>query len=210
MLNFFIPQETKFFEMLEVQSGNTCLGADEFKAFISEFSSLDEDAKKERAKSIKEIERKGDRLSKEITDLLHKSFITPLDREDIHALTYLLDDLLDLIDIFSRKLIQFNIGVIPKLMMQQAALVHEVVYEVDKAVKALRHSNRVSVFCDRIRDIEEKGDFIHNKAIGGLFRDSLEPMEIIKLKDLYEDLELLTDRGKDTAKVIEGIVVKHA
>ncbi|MBU1120391.1 MAG: DUF47 family protein [archaeon] len=210
ILNFFVPKETKFFGLLEKQSKNVCLGSDEFKSFINSFSSIDEETKKEKAGKIKELELKGDTISKEITDLLHKSFITPIDREDIHELTWLLDDQLDLLNSFSRKIVQFKVKEIPELMLKQAELAYEAIHEVDKAVMALRHEKIVSSFCDRIHAIEEENDAIHNKAVVELFQNSKDAVEIIKLKDLYQDLEILTDRSKDTALVIEGIVVKHA
>ncbi len=210
LTQFFVPQDRKFFEMLEEQSQNVCNAAVEFNEMINGFNSMSEEELKSRVDRIKKFEHRGDDIVRDITTKLHKSFITPIDREDIHELTNLLDDLLDFLDGFSRKLRRYGIKEIPEKMMKQIEIVDEVIREVDKGVKGLRKARDIDAFCNKVHRLEDDADEVHNQAVAELFSNSRDSVEIIKLKDLYEDLETLTDRGKHIATIIENIVVKHA
>lgn len=210
ILNLILPQERRFFEMLADQAEVAREASEEFSSFVSSFNKSDSARKGKTAKRIKEIENEGDTLTHDIIESIHKSFVTPIDREDIHELAVLLDDLVDIFDEVTHFLILYKIDSVPKEMETMSSICMEMTETVAKAVSDLSNFKKAQEHCIALHEIENKGDDAYHSIIGSLFNDGGEAMHVMKLKDLYDKLEALLDKGEDIANVIENIVVKHA
>jgi hypothetical protein len=213
IIGFFLPKETKFFELLEKQSETVLEASDEFHSFMKNYNSMNEKKRAASLASITKLENKGDRQTYEIIGLLDKSLITPFDREDIHSIAVALDDVLDIIDGTARKFQLYKIKKVPKRLMKQADLVKEMVKKINSTMKHLYNLNEAKKHCEELYGIENKGDALYEESISELF-DGLEKnksmvCDVIKLKDIYEGLEDAFDKGKDLADIIQEIVVKH-
>ncbi len=210
IINFFMPKEDIFFDLLKNQAEKVCDTGAFFGKFLKDFDDLSLAKKKKALHKINEMEHDADKLTHEIVALLHKSFITPIDREDIHELAGLLDDLVDLVDDIAIKLVQYEIKVIPKDLFDLAVVSLKSLNEVYKAVCCLKKPKSIQIHLRKIHDLEDEGDEIHYKAITLLFKKEKHAIELIKLRDIYRELEDLLDKSQDVAILIEGIVVKHA
>lgn len=213
LVSFFLPKETEFFVLLEKQSSTIQKASSEFYGFVKNFSSLNEQQRTRIIRRIGKLEGVGDRQSQEIIDLLHKSLVTPYDREDIHELTMRLDDVLDLLDSTSRKLILYKVRRVPQSMLKQADLVRELTKTVYAAVCDLNQLERLKHHCEELYRIEHQGDALYEDSLSRLF-DGFETngetvLDVIKFRDLYGQLENIFDTGKHVADTIRTIVVKH-
>lgn len=213
LIAFFVPKETEFFVLLENQSQTVLESGRVFSELISNYNKWP-DAKRHHALlQIKKLESKGDDQSGEILELLNKTLITPYDREDIHALTVALDDLIDLIDETSRKLMLYKIQKVPLLLVQHADLLYDMLKTAHLAIKHLPKLEQAKKYCSELYHWEHQGDRLFEKSISELFdgknAKSQNVIDIIKFKDLTEDLENAFDKGKDLADTIQQIVVKH-
>jgi uncharacterized protein len=161
------------------------------------------------AAKIKEIEHKGDELTHQVIDELNKTFVTPLDREDIYDLSKALDDVLDLIDNTAIRIVLFRIkepiSTAPELV---AVLLCQAV-ELGAAVSNLKDNDHVVERCIEINRLENDADRLFQTAIGSLFDEVKDPIEVIKRKEIIETLEAATDKAEDVANVLESIVVKN-
>ena len=210
VINFFIPKEDIFFDLLKNQAKTVCQTSTIFGRFLRDFDELSVKQKKKKMNEINEMEHKADDLTHEMVALLHKSFITPIDREDIHQLADLLDDLVDVIDDVSNKLVQYELKKIPEDLFDLSVVGLKSLNEVFEAVSCLKKPNSINVHLRRIHDFEDEGDRIYNKAISDLFKKEKNAIKLIKLRDIYREMEDLLDKAQKIAIVIEGIVVKHA
>ncbi len=210
VIKFFMPQEDVFFDLLKKQSEMVCKTGSLFGKLLKDYNKLTLIQRKKKVKEIVKIEQEADHLTHEIVALLHKSFITPLDREDIHGITHLMDDLVDLMDEIATKLLQYEIKAIPENFFDLCAVSLQALMEVNKAVSLMKKPNLINPHLRKIHDLEDEGDKIFYDAITNLFKKEKNAVKIIKFKDLYERAESLTDKSQDVAILIEGIVVKHA
>lgn len=210
VINFFMPKEDVFFDLLKNQADTVCKAGALFGKFLRDYNKLTLAQKKKRVKGIIDIEHEADKLIHETVDLLHKSFITPIDREDIHELTHLLDDLVDLMDEISNKLIQYEVKAIPRDLFDLCAVSLKSLNEIHSAISKLKKPKDIHFHLRKIHDLEDEGDAIFYKAITDLFRKERNAIKVIKFKELYEKAEALSDKAQSVAIVIEGIVVKHA
>ncbi len=208
LIEFLIPRDEKFFDRLKAQSLNVVEASREFNSLIKDYSRLSLKEKQRRVSKIKKYEHTGDEFAHQIILELHRTFITPLDREDIHNLTLLLDDIVDISDIISRRLIQYKMKTIPPIMQKQASLALKVVLQVDDSIKKL-HSTSPTSHYQKIHALEDTGDLLHSEAYTALFNSSKDAKDVLKLKDLYDLFEALIDKGQDVSVLIQGIVVKH-
>ena len=203
-----IPKKEKFFEMLQKASQNLSLTATEFKKLLENYSELDQSVKK-----IKDLEHEGDIITHEIMDKLNRTFITPIDREDIYALTSGIDDVLDLIDETAGLMRLYHIQKPTPALFKQTEILIKAIEELGKAIKSLedlKNSRRLLDYCIEVNRLENEGDELLGATLAELFKQNIEPLEVIKLKEIYEHLEHALDKCEDLAVVIEGIVVKHA
>ena len=209
LVNWLLPKEKKFFLMLKDQASNVVDGASEFKNLIDNYNSLSDIKRKELVKKIKDIESKGDNIVHNIIGSLDKTFITPIDKEDIHRLSMLLDDVIDFIYATSIRLTIFKISRINDHIRKLSDIILETVKKIELGVIGVSKLKSMNRFYIDIHTLENKADDIYHEALGDLFNKK-NPIEIIKYREIYEYLENITDRCEDIANVIESIVVKHA
>ncbi len=162
------------------------------------------------ATRIKDLEHKGDELTHRVIDELNKTFITPIDREDIHDLSTALDDVLDLIDSAAARIVLFKITDSISEAPELATVLLSQVKEISAAVSRLQDNDHVVERCIEINRLENDGDRLFQAAIGRLFDDVKDPIDVIKRKEIIETLETATDKAEDVANVLETIIVKNA
>lgn len=203
----FFPKEIDFFEIFDRASVNITKAATLLVSLMENFDNIEI-----RAKEIHGLEQDGDMLTHDIMKKLNKTFITPIDREDLYALASRLDDILDLIWAVADRLTVFKLKestneaiVMSKDLLTTAEYVH-------KAIKKLKEKNysHVQEYCIEINRLENRIDRGFRDALGKLFDEIKDPILIIKWKEIYEHLEDASDKCEDVANVIESIVLKNA
>jgi len=202
-----IPQEKIFFELFERSVNNAHLGAQELLELLTKFDDLPE-----RAKRIKDIEHAGDEITHEVIDRLNKTFITPIDREDIHELACRLDDIVDMIDTAVHRLVLYKIQApIEDARLLAECILHAtaVLVEMMPAMRNMKNADFVRQRCRDVHTQENEGDRIEQHALATLFEGAHDPLYVMKWKNIIEELESATDRCEDVANVIEGIVLKN-
>jgi len=203
----FMPKEVKFFDYLNLQAENLVKASSYFKSILKN-GVMDEAA----AKKIHDYEHEGDTLSHEITDMLNRTFITPIDREDIYALANQLDDVLDMINAMAGRMKLYKLDPGNDYFSQFIDLIDQSSVALANAVKHMhdtKRTRRVLDHCIEINRLENMGDQVREKAIGSLFETEKDPIMVIKWKEMYEVAEGTLDKCEHVAKVIESILVKH-
>lgn len=211
ILHALIPKEDKFFQYFQKDVDNLLLAAGVFKELMSNAISKEERAQK--IKRIEELEHRGDEITHTIFSEMGATFITPFDREDIHALASKLDDILDYIQGAGTRMILYQIKKISPEQERLAGLIYDQVAELHKAILNLRHFKDGEFIRDslvRINSIENEADDVFERAIADLFDTCEDPIKLIKMKELLVSLETATDQCEDAANVIETILVKNA
>jgi predicted phosphate transport protein (TIGR00153 family) len=201
-----IPREVRFYDDFEKQSRHILQAADLLHQLIHNFADA-------RAKlhAIKEIEHQGDQVTHEVVRRLNTTFITPLDREDIHALASRLDDVIDYIEAAAERLVVYRIKEPTSASRAMADVIVRICQAMDRAIRCLRtmdpafHQHAVEV-----NRLENSADNLLRDSLAAMFEEMADPIEIIKWKEIYETLEIVTDRCEDVANVIEGIILKMA
>ena len=204
----FLPKDFDFFSLFEKQAEYAVEAASYLKELIAK-GTLDEES----LKKMHDIEHQGDEVAHAIIDQLNKTFITPFEREDIHALTKQLDDVIDMIYTIAHRLRIYNITKSNKNLLEFASVIEESVRCIASAIKGLRHAKNtkpVSESCIEINRLENVGDLMRDKAVEELFKTEKDPLLVIKLKDIYQDAETVLDICEDVAHVIGSILVKQA
>jgi len=207
MVRFF-PKEEKFFDYFNEASEKILTGIRLFKEMMEDLSSASEKSRK-----IKEVEHEADRITHETISKLHKTFITPIDREFIHSLITRMDDILDLIDSASERVFLYKITTSTTHALSFIDTLERAVKEVAKGVGALRdlkNSQLILNICIEIHSLENEGDRVFRIALSELFNSNFDPIEIIKWKDIYETVEDAVDKCEDVANILEGIVLENA
>jgi uncharacterized protein len=161
------------------------------------------------AAKIKDLEHKGDELTHRVIDELNKTFITPIDREDIHDLSAALDDVLDLIDGIAMRIVLFRIVEPISSIPEMCAVLLSQAMEIGAAVSNLQDNDHVVERCIEINRLENDADRLFQSAIATLFEEVKDPIEVIKRKEIIETLEAATDKAEDVANVLESIIVKN-
>ena len=164
----------------------------------------------DKADEIKEVEHKCDFLTHEIIQRLHKTFVTPLDREDIHSLARSLDDVIDAIDDCAGVIRLYQIASVRREARDLSRIIKASAEQVVSAMKALGKKQGISGCAVEINRLENEADRAHQIALRRLFEEEKDPIQIIKWKEVLDFLEEATDRCEDVANVLEGVVVKHA
>jgi predicted phosphate transport protein (TIGR00153 family) len=201
------PKEIDFFEILDRAALNMSKAGVLLVALMENFDRLEE-----RAKEIYEVEQEGDILTHEIMKKLNKTFITPIDREDLYALASSLDDILDLIWGAVDRLVVFKITAATIEAISMAKDIHKTTEVIHKAIHKLKEKQYVHVqdYCIEINRLENLIDREFRDALGKLFEEIKDPILIIKWKEIYEHLEDAADKCEDVANVLESIILKHA
>jgi hypothetical protein len=189
-----IPKDDVFFDLFEKASANCHRAARELHDFFDRYDDLEG-----RMRRIKELEHVGDELTHEVIERLNQTFITPLDREDIHEFVCRLDDILDRIDTAVDRVCLYKL---PKPM--------ELIHEMMSLLRRLRSANEVRLKVREVHRLESEADGIERQALLHLFEGGNDALLVIKWKNVIEVLESATDKCEDVANVIEGIVLKNA
>ncbi|MFH0856029.1 MAG: DUF47 family protein [Candidatus Omnitrophota bacterium] len=203
-----IPKEFNFFDLFEKQVSYAVEAAAAFKELTSR-GKIDEQG----IERIRAIEHQGDEVAHAIIDQLNKTFITPFDREDIHALAKELDDVIDMINTIVNRLMVYKVTSVNKNLLAFASAIEESVLAVDCMVKAMRNmknSKAISESCVEINRLENVGDTMRDKVLAELFETEKDPIEVIKWKEIYQDSETVLDICEDVAHVVSSIMVKQA
>jgi predicted phosphate transport protein (TIGR00153 family) len=200
-----IPHDAKFFELFAELSGYLTEGATLLRSILEDPRDLDM-----RVAQVQAVEHKGDRATHAIMTKLNQSFITPFDREDIHKLASSLDDVLDFTNAAANRLVMYKISQPPPDAAELAGLIVLQSEELARGVSMLESNGAVLKHCEEVNRLEDEADHISRRAIARLFDAEKDPIQIIKLKELYEVLEVATDKAEDAANVLEAIYLKSA
>lgn len=206
-MRWFLPKSDDFLKLFDEAAANIVLGVTMFREMVGDPAELP--SKVER---LKEIEHEGDRLTHVTLGKLNSSFITPFDREDIHALISRMDDILDSVDAASQRLVLYRITKIPPRLLAISDLIVTSAEHVRRAVAFLqdrrKHAEAMTA-CVEINRIENEADALHREALADLFDNyAHDAILVIKLKEIYSMLEEATDRCEDVANVVESIIIK--
>jgi predicted phosphate transport protein (TIGR00153 family) len=200
-----IPKEEKFFEDFVEMAEQIHTGSLLLEQMLAPDQPL-----WDKADEIKEVEHKCDFLTHEVIQRLHKTFVTPLDREDIHALARSLDDVIDAIDDSAGVIRLYQISHVRTDARDLGRIIKASTEQVVVAMKALGTKQGISTAAVEINRLENEADRAHAIALRRLFEEEKDPIQIIKWKEILDFLEAATDRCEDVANVLEGVVVKHA
>lgn len=210
IFQYFIPKDKKFFPLFE-QAGSNLI---EMSLLLKEaVNASDSEKRKEIVRKIEDLEHKGDNITHQIHLELGKNFITPFDREDIHALASSLDDVADFINGASNKMDLYKVQKPTEPMIEMADLIVEATDHVAKAIfelKDLKNIRNITDACVRINSVENKADYIFDKAVADLFEFEKDAITLIKHKEVLSAMEDATDKCEDVANVLESILVKNA
>jgi hypothetical protein len=200
-----IPREERFFDLFVEEAANVLDGARQLETMLRTYENPDKSAKR-----IRETESKGDEISRDIGRRLEQSFVTPFDREEIHALIGGLDDILDMIEQIADTFVLYNITAPTKTSVKQASLIVQCCETLHQALSNLRGFKDLEKYLHEVYKLETDGDRLARNAIAGLFDDGTKTIDVLKWKDIYTFLEETIDKCEDVAQIIERIVVKHA
>ena len=206
----FIPKENKFFFMLHQSAINIQDVARRLLDLMTDF----DDNVEGKVREIKEKEEFGDMIIHDITRALHRTFVTPIDREDILMLAARLDDVVDAMDEAAQYTLEYRIEKPTEHARRLAEIIVECANELERAVGLLSSKNskleEILPMTVEINRLENVADQVASRARGELFNDGSDVTQILKWRDIYDDLEEATDRAVDAANVLEGIVLKHS
>ena len=201
-----IPREKIFFQLLEEESKNVLAGAMAFSELIQNFDQL-----ADKRNRIKDIEHHGDEIVHSIYDRLVKTFITPIDREDISKLASLYDDVLDYIYAVVNRLYLYEVDSSTEPMRRFADLVLKSVREIDFAFASIQKikASEIETRCNEVDTLENEADVVLNEAVAALFKTN-DAISIIKFKEIYELMETITDKCEDVVQVIRDIILEYS
>ncbi len=208
MFKRLLPRETSFFDFFERHAATTAKGCREFLELASSGTGADA-----RAARIKEFEHEADAITHECVEALHKTFITPIERDDIYRLISRMDDIMDYVETAADQWALYEIRQTSPEVKELSEVLVRAAEELEHAVHGLRdmkHAEAISARCIDINRLENEADQILRKAMAKLFREEKDPVMVIKWKEIYENLETATDRCEDVANIIEGVVLEHA
>src|SRR5690606_17296528 len=204
------PKNKIFYTLFENVALNLTDMGEKFKSAMAE---ADIEARNQLLKKMEDGEHKNDDLTHQVFVELGQNFITPFDREDIHQLVISLDDVADFIWASSKKIILYQVAETDDYMRNMSVVVEEAIQYLSKAVFALRNMRKlreITEACVQINSLENKADDLLDEGISRLFSETTDPIALLKLKEIYEDMEIITDKCEDAADVIESIIIKYA
>ena len=205
----FLPKENRFFFLLHQSTMNIQQVARRFRDLMENFENMEA-----KVQEIKELEEFGDQIIHEITQSLHRTFVTPIDREDILALASRLDDVVDAIDEAAQYTLEYSIKEPSEYAIPLSDIIVKCAAKLEQAVSMLSSKssklNDIIPITVEINRLEHEADKIASHAMGDLFNNGFSVIDILKWRDIYKDMEEATDRAEDAANVLEGIVLKHS
>jgi predicted phosphate transport protein (TIGR00153 family) len=203
----FLPRDEKFYDLFEKGAAQVVQGAVQLEELLKNFEDI-----QVKTKRIKATEHEGDVITHDTIENLNRTFITPLDREDIHDLITAIDDVLDYIEACAERLYLFKIEKMTEEAIRICGVLVKAVKELEQAVSNLRRlkdADSILKHCAEIDRLENEGDYLNRAAVAKLFEPGNNPLEVIKWKEIYETMENAIDRCEDVANVLEGIALKN-
>jgi predicted phosphate transport protein (TIGR00153 family) len=204
----FLPKDISFYDLFEQHAALTVDGAKEFVSMVGSSANIDS-----KARRIKEIEHETDVITHRCVESLHKTFITPIERDDIYRLITKMDDIMDFVEAASERIALYEISEMTPEIRDLAECLYRATTEVEQALKGFRNLKDTDLIlkkCVSINRLENEGDAILRRAVARLFKEEKDPIAIIKWKEIYENVEAATDRCEDVANIIEGVVLENA
>jgi len=208
IFDLLLPRETKFYKYLSEQTTNLLDGSVYFKDTVDSLEKLSNEELLKRIAEMKDFERKGDDIERKIIDALDKTFITPLDREDIHQMAMGIDHSLDMLNNLARKLEIYGVTTAPNAICGFCNIIVEAAKELNNLMAALPKRDGAMEIIRVIHSIERRGDDLFHHAMADLFKGEHSPIDVIKFKEIFELLEEITDSIDHVAKQIRGVLVK--
>ncbi len=201
-----IPQDKAFFDLLDKESETVLVGAKKLEVAVKSFDRLED-----RRKEFKQIEHNGDEIVHDIYDRVNRSFITPIDQEDLTRLASGYDDVLDLMYAVMNRLVLFEIESPTKPMVELSSIVRASVEQLHAAFTSMRKLNKEDIdrACIEVDRLENEADVLLNESVASLFK-SHDVINILKHKEIYEYLESTTDKCEDVSLIIRDILIKHS
>ncbi len=204
-----LPKDEKFYQLLEESTTNLVKAGVALRMLPKCRTQQD---RENTAAVIKDIEHAGDSITHRIFNELNSTFVTPIDREDIHLLASALDDVLDHIDGVAARFNLYKVPAVPDIMVDLIEVLNKSIVELTDGVHHLRNLNDMSSLGEiikKVNDYENQADMIFDRAIADLFEKEKDPITVIKLKEIFVGLETATDKCEDAANVLEGLLIKH-
>jgi predicted phosphate transport protein (TIGR00153 family) len=205
LIQRFLPREEGFFDLFDKQADNIVVGAKSLLQMLSHYTGVPE-----QVQGIKAIEHEGDEISHSILTKLNQTFITPIDREDIHELCNRLDDVIDLIDAAASRFVLYRVNAIREGTIELVKVLVSATEEVAKCIHALNSPEKALKITIEINRCENESDRLCRTLIAQLFDEERDPVQIIKWKEIFEVIETAVDKCEDVANVIEGVILKSA
>ncbi|MDP9376467.1 MAG: DUF47 family protein [Actinomycetota bacterium] len=202
--NFFAPREREFFDLFEEAGHNIERAGKLIERMFSDWPDS-----VEVARDLVVCEHEGDRITHDIIYKLNQTFVTPIDREDIYALASALDDVVDYIEEAGDFLGLYRIEAPTQHAIQLAAIIAEAGTAIAAAIPRLRDFRDIHHYTVEVNRLENEGDRVLREALASLFQAGIDPMMVIRWKDIYERLEQATDATEKTANILEGILIKN-
>ena len=201
-----LPREEEFFALFtEVANRNK-----EAVVHLRKLFEAAPDRRTPHVEALKRLEHEADQVTHEVVNRLDRTFITPLDREDIHQLASDLDDVMDAMDGTARRAQIFGLGNSPPGVLRITEVLERMMAAIGEAVSRLKKGDDVMRYCIEAKQLEEEGDAIYHESLGQLFAKERDAIELIKWKEIYDNLERTLDEAEDVANVVESITIKHA
>jgi uncharacterized protein len=206
---FFVPRDMGFYDLFEQETANLAVAAEKLVDLFNNYENVEA-----KAKELKDFEHRGDVITHEIIARAHRSFVTPIDSEDITLLAHSLDDVMDFIEAAGRTAWLYHIAQPTERARELARIVGKMARKLNEVMPQLRHRDKFKWIlkqCVEINTLENEADDVHHAALAELFETcASDACEVIKWRELYQHLEDATDRGEDVANVLEGVVLKYA
>jgi predicted phosphate transport protein (TIGR00153 family) len=205
MLSRFLPRDEQFFDLFNQLAGHLKTSAELLDQLFAEPHRTTD-----LVRQIKDVEHQADVLTHTINVRIDKSFITPIDREDIHLLASRLDDVIDRLDGTARRVVMLHINEVREPAKQMAHVLLRAAHHITLAVNAIKRPSEVSIQASEIKKLEEEGDALYHDAVGALFAGTPDPLEVIRWKEVYETLEIAIDQCMAVANAVHSISIKNS
>jgi predicted phosphate transport protein (TIGR00153 family) len=203
----FIPREEVFFPLFEESARNMVKAAQCLKELVDNCKDVEQ-----KVNEITEIEHQGDLITHKIMAQLHRTFVTPFDREDIAQLAHTLDDVTDFIHAASDAMLIYKVDSPSQRAKELAEIIVQGATEIERAMPQLRHRSELKQILERcveLNRLENAADRVYRSALAELFSDAKDMARVIQWREIYEHMESATDRCEDVANVLEGVAIKN-
>ena len=207
MFGRFLPRETSFFDFFEQHAALTIEGTKELLSLVTTGANIPT-----KCRRISDIEHETDTITHRCVEALHRTFITPIDRDSIHRLITRMDDVMDFVEAAAERIDLYELTVMTPDVRDLADVLHRATQQVEAAMRGLRSMREPQLtlkLCIDINRLENEADAILRRSVARLFKEEKDPIVVIKWKEVYENLENATDRCEDVANIIEGVILEH-